>query len=245
MADETNETPDVESGLLDPQLSLSDELLLDQDDLGEDQASNKKSSEEIPNIEDDDPELEAIRAKVKEMEEEQKKLLEMQGEVDKELQSSNQTVKSSGSGQSFPTAEEKQEIDSRSIYVGNVDYSATAEELGKHFEGCGPVNRVTIMCDKYSGQPKGFAYIEFTEKDGVDNSLKLNESLFKGRQLKVNPKRTNRPGLSATMRGRGRGRGRGMFYPRGGGGFFFPMFMPMRGRGRPMRRSRSNWFAPY
>lgn len=54
------------------------------------------------------------------MEEEQKKLLEMQGEVDKELQSSNQTVKSSGSGQSFPTAEEKQEIDSRSIYVGNV-----------------------------------------------------------------------------------------------------------------------------
>ena len=51
----------------------------------------------------------------------------------------------------------------------------------------------------------------------------------------VNPKRTNRPGLSATMRGRGRGRGRGMFYPRGGGGFFFPMFMPVRGRGRPMR----------
>ena len=36
-----------------------------------------------------------------------------------------------------------------------VDYSATAEELGKHFEGCGPVNRVTIMCDKYSGNPKG------------------------------------------------------------------------------------------
>lgn len=55
MADETNDTPDVDSGLLDPQLSLSDELLLDQDDLGEDQASNKKSSEEIPNIEDDDP----------------------------------------------------------------------------------------------------------------------------------------------------------------------------------------------
>ena len=53
--------------------------------------------------------------------------------------------------------------------------------------------------------------------------------------LQVNPKRTNRPGLSTTARGRGRGRGRGMFYPRGGGGFFFPMFMPMRGRGRAMR----------
>lgn len=57
---------------------------------------------------------------MKEMEEEQKKLLEMQGEVDKELQSSSQTAKSSGSGQSFPTPEEKQEIDTRSIYVGNV-----------------------------------------------------------------------------------------------------------------------------
>lgn len=55
MADENTETSDVDSGLLDPQLSLNDELLLDQDDLGEDQPSVKKSGEEIPNIEDDDP----------------------------------------------------------------------------------------------------------------------------------------------------------------------------------------------
>ena len=53
MADEG--TSDVDSGLLDPQLSPSDELLLDQDDLGEDQAAIKKTGEEIPNLEDDDP----------------------------------------------------------------------------------------------------------------------------------------------------------------------------------------------
>lgn len=37
-----------------------------------------------------------------------------------------------------------------------VDYSATAEELEQHFHGCGAVNRVTILCDKFSGHPKGF-----------------------------------------------------------------------------------------
>ena len=56
---------------------------------------------------------------------------------------------------SFPTIEEKQEMDTRSIYVGNVDYSSTAKELGLHFQGCGAVVRVTIMCDKYTGNPKG------------------------------------------------------------------------------------------
>lgn len=36
-----------------------------------------------------------------------------------------------------------------------VDYGATAEELEAHFHGCGSVNRVTILCDKYTGHPKG------------------------------------------------------------------------------------------
>lgn len=46
-----------------------------------------------------------------------------------------------------------------SIYVGQVDYSTTPEELLGHFEACGTVERVTIVCDKYTGKPKG----EFTE----------------------------------------------------------------------------------
>ena len=39
--------------------------------------------------------------------------------------------------------------------IVQVDYSATAEELEQHFHGAGSVNRVTILCDKYSGHPKG------------------------------------------------------------------------------------------
>ncbi|KAL7534349.1 hypothetical protein ACHAWF_004804 [Thalassiosira exigua] len=45
-------------------------------------------------------------------------------------------------------------IDRHSIYVGQVDYSTTPEELLGHFESCGTVERVTIVCDKFSGKPK-------------------------------------------------------------------------------------------
>uniref|UniRef100_T1J545 RRM domain-containing protein n=1 Tax=Strigamia maritima TaxID=126957 RepID=T1J545_STRMM len=111
--------------------------------------------------------------------------------------------------------EEKMEVDARSIYVGNVDYGATAEELEQHFHGCGSINRVTILCDKYSGHPKGFAYIEFAEKESVNTAMALDESLFRGRQIKVNSKRTNRPGISTTNRpprGRVRRTVRSSFY---------------------------------
>ena len=48
------------------------------------------------------------------------------------------------------------EADQKSVYVGNVDYSATAQELENHFHGCGSIHRVTILCDKFTGQPKGY-----------------------------------------------------------------------------------------
>ena len=47
----------------------------------------------------------------------------------------------------------KEEADNRSVYVGQVDYSATPEELQLHFKDCGTVNRVTILTDKM-GNPK-------------------------------------------------------------------------------------------
>ena len=38
-----------------------------------------------------------------------------------------------------------------------VDYQSTAEELGQHFQACGAINRVTIICDKFTGNPKGYS----------------------------------------------------------------------------------------
>ncbi|KAM7316117.1 hypothetical protein ACRRTK_024797 [Alexandromys fortis] len=80
------------------------------------------------------------------------------------------------------------EADASSIYVGNVDYGATAEELEAHVHGCGSVNQVTTVCDKFSDLAKRFAYIEFLlDKESVRTSLALDDSLLKGRQIKVIP----------------------------------------------------------
>ncbi|XP_021640136.1 polyadenylate-binding protein 1 isoform X2 [Hevea brasiliensis] len=132
--------------------------------------------------------LEDMKKRLKEIEEEAGALREMQAKVEKEMGA----VQDSSSASA--TQAEKEEVDSRSIYVGNVDYTCTPEEVQQHFQSCGTVNRVTILTDKF-GQPKGFAYVEFVETDAVQNALLLNESELHGRQLKVSAKRTNIPGM--------------------------------------------------
>ncbi|KAJ6339417.1 hypothetical protein OIU77_007393 [Salix suchowensis] len=138
--------------------------------------------------------LEDMKRRLKEIEEEAGALREMQAKVEKEM---GAVQDSSGAS---ATQAEKEEVDARSIYVGNVDYSCTPEEVQQHFQSCGTVNRVTILTDKF-GQPKGFAYVEFIEVDAVQNALILNESELHGRQLKVSAKRTNVPGMKQ-FRGR-------------------------------------------
>lgn len=128
-----------------------------------------------------------------------------------------------------------------------VDYGATAEELEAHFHGCGSVNRVTILCDKFSGHPKGFAYIEFSDKESVRTSLALDESLFRGRQIKVIPKRTNRPGISTTDRGfpRARYRARTTNYSSSRSRFYSGFNSRPRGRVYRGRARATSWYSPY
>lgn len=204
-------------------------------------SDNNTIDDDVLNIDDiteDDADLSAIEGDLNEIEEEQKKLKAIQNEMVGHMNLN--TSSQSNSTQSLLTPEEKAEADAKSVYVGNVDYGATAEEIEQHFHGCGSVARVTILCDKFSGHPKGFAYVEFTEKDGMQNALAMTDSLLRGRQIKVDQKRTNRPGLSTTnrppFRGRG-GRGRGgviVKYVYAGG---------FRPRGRGARRRPG--FAPY
>ncbi|CAG9564119.1 unnamed protein product [Danaus chrysippus] len=175
----------------------------------------------------DVPDLAAIKARVREMEEEAEKLKQMHTEVDKQMSLGSPPGLTSPLNMSL---EEKIETDNRSVYIGNVDYGATAEELEQHFHGCGSINRVTILCNKFDGHPKGFAYIEFGDKDSVQTAMAMDESLFRGRQIKVMPKRTNKPGLSTTNRPPRGARGRGRSY-RGGFTPYFAGYRPMR-RGR-------------
>ncbi|XP_077235140.1 polyadenylate-binding protein 1 [Tasmannia lanceolata] len=144
------------------------------------------ATDEDPNSKEEN--LEEMKKRLKEIEEEAGALREMQAKVEKEM---GAVQDPSGAA---VTQAEKEEVDSRSIYVGNVDYACTPEEVQQHFQSCGTVNRVTILTDKF-GQPKGFAYVEFVEIDAVQNALLLNESELHGRQLKVSAKRTNVPGM--------------------------------------------------
>ncbi|CAO2827135.1 unnamed protein product [Amaranthus hypochondriacus] len=132
--------------------------------------------------------LEHMKKRLEELEDEAGALREMQAKVEQEMGIPQESTAAN------PTQAEKEEVDSRSIYVGNVDYACTPEEVQQHFQSCGTVNRVTILADKF-GQPKGFAYVEFVEIEAVQEALLLNESELHGRQLKVSAKRTNVPGM--------------------------------------------------
>ncbi len=132
-------------------------------------------------------------------------------------------------GEDDGTGAETMESDKRSVYVGQVDYGATPEELQEHFRSCGTINRITILVDKYTGTPKGYAYVEFADEESVSNAILLNDTMFRGRQIKVTAKRTNIPGMNrkggkgrgkgkgapwwASGKGKGKGRGRGMWGP--------------------------------
>jgi polyadenylate-binding protein 2 len=136
-----------------------------------------------------DNELDLMKKRLQEMEEEAASLREMQAKVAQEM---HIPVVPDPATSAAADQTSKQEADSRSIFVGNVDYSCTPEEVQQHFQSCGTVNRVTILTDK-SGQPKGYAYVEFLDAEAVQNALLLNHSELHNRQLKVAPKRTNVP----------------------------------------------------
>ncbi|KMT12310.1 hypothetical protein BVRB_5g102520 [Beta vulgaris subsp. vulgaris] len=138
--------------------------------------------------------LEDMKKRLEELEDEAGALREMQAKVEQEMGIPEESTSAN------PTQAEKEEVDSRSVYVGNVDYACTPEEVQQHFQSCGTVNRVTILTDRF-GQPKGFAYVEFVELEAVQHALLLNETELHGRQLKVSVKRTNVPGMKQ-FRGR-------------------------------------------
>ncbi|KMZ74873.1 Polyadenylate-binding protein family protein [Zostera marina] len=181
--------------------------------------------------------LELMKKKLKVMEEEASALREMQAKVEKDMHiiPDPATIATAAA----PMPDDKEEIDSRSIYVGNVDYSCTPEEVQQHFQSCGTVNRITILTDKF-GQPKGFAYVEFVEVEAVSNALLLNESELHNRQLKVSAKRTNVPGMKQ-YRGR-----RPFSHPfRSRGGYMPPPFYSPYGYGPMPRYRRPMRYRPY
>lgn len=76
------------------------------------------------------------------------------------------------------------------IYVGNLPYSVTEDELRNMFAAYGDVSSANIITDKYSGESKGFGFVEMPKQADAEEAIKaLNGSSVKGRSIKVNQAR--------------------------------------------------------
>jgi RNA recognition motif-containing protein len=103
------------------------------------------------------------------------------------------------------------------IYIGNMSYEVTEEDLQQAFEAFGQVESVNIIKDKFSGRSKGFGFVEMPDNANAQSAInELNGKELKGRTLNVNearPRTESRGGRGGYGGGRG-GRGGG----RQGGG---------------------------
>jgi cold-inducible RNA-binding protein len=82
------------------------------------------------------------------------------------------------------------EIQMTNIFVGNLSFQTTQEELHAAFASYGTVERVNIVTDRDSGQARGFAFVEMTERKDAENAISvLNGSELNGRAINVNEAR--------------------------------------------------------
>ena len=81
--------------------------------------------------------------------------------------------------------EEVTTFDANKVYVGNIDYSATEEELAALFSECGMAESVKIPTERHSGRGRGFGFVTFASATDSDRAVALNGSSFKGRVIQV------------------------------------------------------------
>jgi len=99
------------------------------------------------------------------------------------------------------------------LYVGNLAYSVTSDDLQQLFAQAGKVESVAVISDKFSGQSKGFGFVEMADAADAARAIEqFNETELKGRNIKVNEARPREAG------GGGGGNRSGGGGNRGGGG---------------------------
>jgi RNA recognition motif-containing protein len=100
------------------------------------------------------------------------------------------------------------------LYVGNLAYAVTNEDLMELFAQAGTVEKATVVTDKFSGQSRGFGFVEMADQEGATRAIEtLNETDLKGRRIKIDQARDGGGP-------RGGGGGGGGDRRRGGGGGF-------------------------
>ncbi len=74
---------------------------------------------------------------------------------------------------------------SNKLYIGNVDYAATEQELSDLFHQFGEIEMVNIPVERYSGRARGFGFVTFVAQEAAEQAVVLHGSEFKGRQIQV------------------------------------------------------------
>jgi len=98
----------------------------------------------------------------------------------------------------------------KDIFVGNLDYKTSEDELLQLFAAYGPVDRVSIVTDRYSGQPRGSAFVEMASAGDADKAItELNGTQLHGRKLDVNEARRRPERTDGGRKGRERRRSGG------------------------------------
>jgi len=114
----------------------------------------------------------------------------------------------------------KEEIEVN-IYVGNLSHQTTEDDLRQAFEAFGQVESVNIIKDRFSGESRGFGFVEIPSKQEAQKAIEeMNGKDLMGRAVNVNEARpkTNRRDSRGGRGGFGGGRGGGGGGGRGGGG---------------------------
>src|SRR5689334_17037902 len=107
------------------------------------------------------------------------------------------------------------------LYVGNLSFNTTENELQELFSQAGAVQEVTLMQDKFTGKSRGFAFVTMGSEQDAQNAIsKINGQTVEGRTLTVNEARPREPRPPGGGGGGGRGYGGGGGgYGGGGGGY--------------------------
>ena len=107
---------------------------------------------------------------------------------------------------------------STKLYVGNLSYRVTSEDLQEYFAGAGPVESANVVFDRETGRSRGFGFVEMATEDAANAAIaQFNGQEYDGRNLVVNEARPREDrGFGG---GGGNGGGRGGRGNRGGGGY--------------------------
>ena len=88
------------------------------------------------------------------------------------------------------------------IYVGNMSYDTSEDDLRKAFEAHGQVDSVAVISDQYSGRSKGFGFVEMPNEAEAKAAMEsLNDTDMQGRTVKVNEARSRNEGQRGGNRG--------------------------------------------